>query len=135
MTEIAERVGLSQSPCWRRIQRLTAKGVIEKQVALLNRKALGLNVMVFAHVKLSAHSRDALPEFEEAIRQFPEVQECYTTLGEIDFILRVVTRDIETYERFFREHLSQLPAIQEVNSMIALSQIKSTTELPLYLAD
>ena len=103
-------------------------------MALLDRHTLGLNVMVFAHVKLSAHSRDALPEFETAIRQFPEVQECYTTLGEVDFILRVVTRDIETYERFFRDHLSQLPAVREVNSMMALSQIKSTTELPLELA-
>ena len=133
--EIAEKVGLSQSPCWRRINRLEKKGIIQRRVALLDRRKLGLNVVVFAHIKLSAHGRKSLPQFEQAIREFPEVLDCFTTTGEVDYILKVVTKDIESYEKFFRHHLSQLPSVLEVNSTIGLSNIKSTTQLPLNLVD
>ncbi len=114
-SDIAEKVGLSQSPCWRRISRLEKNGIINRRVAILDRRALGLNVVVFAHIKLSAHGRKSLPEFENAIRDFPEVMDCFTTTGEVDYILKVVTRDIESYERFFRTSLSQLPSVLEVN--------------------
>jgi Lrp/AsnC family transcriptional regulator len=129
--ELCEKIGLSQSQCWRRIERLEKEGVILRRVALLDRKKIGLNVMLFAHVKLAAHSRDALPEFSKAIQKFPEVLECYVLLGNVDFILRIVAADIEAYERFFFQRLSRLPMIQEVNSMITLSQIKFTTALPI----
>jgi Lrp/AsnC family transcriptional regulator len=129
--EIAEQVGLSQSPCWRRIQRLKEEGVIRGQVTLLDRKKIGLNAQVFAQVKLNAHGRSNLTEFAEKIREFPEVLECYVLMGSVDFLLRVVTHDIEAYERFFFERLSMVPGIQEVNSIVALSEIKSTTVLPL----
>jgi Lrp/AsnC family transcriptional regulator len=129
--QLAEKVGLSQSQVWRRIERLEKEGVIQKRVALVDRKKVGLNVMLFAHVKLAAHSREALPEFSKAIQRFPEVLECYVLLGNVDFILRVVTRDIEAYEKFFFERLSRLPMVQAVDTMIALSQIKSTTVLPI----
>nr|WP_240755971.1 Lrp/AsnC family transcriptional regulator [Pandoraea sp. XY-2] len=129
--QIGERIGLSQSQCWRRIDRLDAEGVIERRVALIDRKKVGLNVMLFAHVKLAGHNRNALPEFSKAIQDFPEVLECHVLMGNVDFLLRIVTRDVEAYERFFFERLSQLPMVQEVNSMIALSQIKSTTVLPI----
>jgi Lrp/AsnC family transcriptional regulator len=129
--QLCEKVALSQSQCWRRVERLENEGVILKRVALLDRKKIGLNVMLFAHVKLAAHSRDALPEFSKAIQKFAEVLECYVLLGNVDFILRIVARDVEAYERFFFQRLSRLPMIQEVNTMIALSQIKSTTALPL----
>jgi Lrp/AsnC family transcriptional regulator len=131
---IGATIGLSQSQCWRRIERLEQTGVIAKRVALLDRKKIGLNVMLFAHVKLAAHSRDSFPEFSKAIRDFPEVLECHVLLGNVDFILRIVTRDVEAYERFFFEQLSRLPMVQEVNTMIALSQIKSSTVLPLELS-
>lgn len=134
-SDIADRVGLSQSPCWRRINRLEKKGIIRRRVALLDQRALGLNVVVFAHIKLSAHGRKSLPEFENAIRNFPEVLDCFTTTGEVDYILKVVTRDIESYEQFFRNSLSQLPSVQEVNSTVALSNIKTTTALPLGLVE
>lgn len=134
-SDIAEQVGLSQSPCWRRINRLEKKGIIQRRVALLDRRALGLNVVVFAHIKLSAHGRKLLPQFENAIREFPEVMDCFTTTGQVDYILKVVTKDIESYERFFRNSLSQLPSVLEVNSTIALSNIKNTTALPLGLMD
>ncbi|CAO3436499.1 Lrp/AsnC family transcriptional regulator [Azospirillum doebereinerae] len=131
--EIADRVGLSQAPCWRRIRRMEEAGIIRMHATLLDRKKLGLNVLIFAHVKLAAHGRENLPAFEDTVRRFPEVLECYTLLGATDYILKVVTKDVESYERFFREHLSQLPAVQETNSAIALSEIKNTTALPLSL--
>ena len=129
--ELAERIGLSQSPCWRRIQRLKEEGVIRKQVTLLDRKRIGLHTQVFAQVKLNAHGRSNLTELAEAMREFPEVLECHVLMGAVDFMLRIVTRDIEAYERFFFEKLSLVPGIQEVNSIVALSEIKSTTSLPL----
>ncbi len=131
IAELAERVGLSQSTCWRRINLLEQAGVIGPRVALLNAKALGLEVTVFANIKLSAHGRRSLSEFEEAIAVCPEVVECYTMSGEIDFLLRIVSRDIESYERFLRETLLQMPSVQEVHSHIALSRVKHTTALPL----
>ena len=129
--QIADQVGLSQSPCWRRIQRLKDEGVIRRQVTLLDRKKIGLNTQIFAEVKLNAHGRSNFTEFTEAIRSFPEVLECYVLMGSVDFLLRIVTPDIEAYERFFFEKLSLVPGIQEVNSTVALSEIKSTTSLPI----
>ncbi|MGY4395728.1 Lrp/AsnC family transcriptional regulator [Sphingomonas sp. UYAg733] len=130
-TDIADAVGLSQAPCWRRIQRMKQDGYIRGQVSLVDRRKVGLNAQVFAQVKLSAHGRSNLAEFSEAIRQFPEVLDCFVLMGPVDFMLRIVARDIDAYERFFFDKLSQVPGIQEINSMVALSEIKSTTELPL----
>ncbi|GAA0304239.1 Lrp/AsnC family transcriptional regulator [Sphingomonas oligophenolica] len=133
-TEIAEAVGLSQAPCWRRINRLKEAGYIRAQVDLLDRRKLGLNAQIFAQVKLTATGRTNVSEFAEAIREFPEVLECFVLMGTVDFLLRIITRDIEAYERFFFEKLSRVPGVQEINSMVALSEIKSTTELPMDLA-
>ncbi len=130
-SEIAEKVNLSQPPCWRRIKRLEDKGVIERRVAMLNRKLLGLNLVIYVEVKLTENGRQAVGKFEDKIRSFPEVTECYVMLGRIDFLLRVVTNDIEAYELFFRKELSQLPGVQDINSSVALSEVKNTTELPL----
>ena len=130
-TAIGERVGLSQSPCWRRIQSLKESGLIKEQGLVIDRKKLGFDTMVFAHVKLTAHGRSKVAEFGETIQQFPEVMECHLLLGHVDFLLRIVTPDLEAYERFFFERLSQLPDVQEVTSSIALTEIKHTTELPI----
>ena len=105
-SEIAERVNLSQPPCWRRIKRLEEMGVIQRRVALLDQKMLGLNVTVFARIKLSAHGKKSLPEFEEQIRELHEVLECHTVMGDYDFLLKIVTRDIDTYEALFRNKLA-----------------------------
>ena len=128
---IAEKVGLSSSPCWRRIDRLEREGFIRRKVALVDRKKVGLNAHIFAQIKLNAHGRANLDEFAEAIRGFPEVLECYVLMGSVDFLIRVVASDIEAYERFFFNRLSQLPGVQEVNSTVALSEIKATTALPI----
>lgn len=129
--QIAEQVGLSVSPCWRRIDRLEREGFIKRRVALVDRRKIGLNAQLFVQIKLNAHGRANLDEFAEAIRQFPEVLECHVLLGSVDFLLRVVAADIEAYERFFFNRLSQLPGVQEVNSTVALSEIKLTTSLPI----
>lgn len=130
-TEIAEAVGLSQAPCWRRIQRLRESGYVRAQVALVDRRKIGLNAQIFAQVKLSATGRANVEAFTDAIREFPEVLECYVLMGSVDFMLRIVTKDIEAYERFFYEKLSSVPGVQEISSMVALSEIKSTTALPI----
>lgn len=131
VAEIAERVGLSQSPCWRCIQRLRELGYIDRQVLLLDRERVGLNAQIFAQVRLNAQGRNNIEEFADKIRSFPEVLECYVVLGAVDFLLRIVAPDIQAYERFFFERLSRVPGIQEVSSMVALSTIKNTTALPL----
>ena len=132
-SELAERVGLSQSPCWRRVAALEETGVIRKRVALVDRHKVGLSTQVFAQVKLSAVGRTHLAEFEAAVADIPEVIECYVLMGVVDFLLRVITVDVEAYERLFFERLSRLPGVQEINSAIALSEIKSTTSLPIEL--
>lgn len=128
---IAEAVGLSASPCWRRIDRLEREGFVKRRVALIDRRKIGLNAQVFATVKLNAHGRANLDEFTASIRELPEVLECYVLMGPVDFMLRVVAADIEAYERFFFEKLSRLPGVQEINSTVALSEIKATTALPV----
>jgi Lrp/AsnC family transcriptional regulator len=130
-TAIGDRVGLSQSPCWRRIQRLKDSGLIKQQGMIFDRRKLGFDTRVFAHVKLTAHGRSKVAEFGDTIRKFPEVMECHLLLGQVDFLLRIVTPDLEAYERFFFERLSQLPDVQEVTSSIALTEVKQTTELPI----
>lgn len=129
--DLAQVVGLSQSPCWRRLTRLREAGYILEQVTKLNAEKLGFNTTVFAHVKLSAHGRVNLTEFADAIRRFPEVVECFAIMGAFDFLLRIITRDVKAYEQFVFGRLSTLPTVQEINSTIALSEIKSTTALPL----
>ena len=128
---IGEEIGLSQSACWRRVQRLRDEGIIKDQPVKLDREKVGLNTMVFAHVKLTSHGRSNLSEFADAVSTYPEVLDCYVLLGNVDFLLRIVTEDIKAYEQFFFEKLSQLPGIQEVNSSIVMSDIKHTTVLPI----
>ncbi len=129
--EVGERIGLSQSAVWRRIQSLRESGVIHDQPMKLDREKVGLNTMVFAHVKLTSHGRSNLADFSAAVREYPEVLDCYVVLGNVDYLLRIVTEDIKAYEQFFFEKLSQLPGIQEVNSSIVLSDIKHSTILPI----
>ena len=128
---IAEKVGLSQTPCHRRIDRLERDGIIKARIALVDRAKVGLHAHIFVQVKLDAHGRANLDQFTSAIQDLPEVLECYVLMGTFDFMLRIVARDIQAYERFFFDKLSQLPGIQEINSTVALSEIKATTVLPI----
>ncbi|SEM92892.1 transcriptional regulator, AsnC family [Sphingomonas gellani] len=128
---VAEAVGLSASPCWRRIDRLEREGFIKRRVALVDRAKIGLKTQVFAQVKLNAHGRANLDEFAAAVREVPEVLECYVLMGAVDFMLKIVAADVESYERLFFDRLSKLPGVQEINSTVALSEIKHTTAVPL----
>ena len=129
--EIAEHVGLSQSPCWRRIQRLEQDGFIRERIAVLDRKQLGFNLVVFVQVRFTREGSDTLAAFEAAIRAAPEVQECYMLMGDVDFLLRVVTQDVDSYERFLRFTLAPIPGVRDITSTIALSTVKATSALPL----
>jgi Lrp/AsnC family transcriptional regulator len=129
--DVASQVGLSTTTCWRRIQQLERSGVIKQRVALLDRAKLGLDVMVFVQVRLSTQGRDAIAQFDQAIRDRPEVLDCYTLTGEWDFWLRIVTHDMKEYEAFFLDHLSKIPNVQSVNSSIAVTVVKESTVLPL----
>ncbi len=128
---IAERVNLSQSPCWRRINRLEEEGLIRGRVALLDRSALGMDVIVFATINLTSTGRQNLMAFERDIVQHPEVIECYTMTGIWDYMLKIVTRDVRHYESFVRNTLTASPSIRELHSHLAVTEIKNTTELPL----
>lgn len=130
--QLAEKVGLSPSPCWRRVDRLERDGYIRARVALVDRRKIGLKAHIFAQVRLNAHGRANLDEFSAAIQNFPEVLDAYVMMGTTDFMLRIVAADIDAYERFFFERLSKLPGVQEITSTVALSEIKSTNELPIY---
>ena len=120
---LAEAAHVSPATALRRVRRLEEAGIIDRRVALLDRSALGLDVTIFAHVKLSTQGRDAIAAFAEAIRERPEVLDCYTTMGEWDFMLRVVTRDIKAYEAFYLDHLSKLPNVQSINSSVTVTVI------------
>ncbi len=129
--DLAERVGISQSLCSRRIQFLKDSGYIKSKVTLLDRKQLGLNAQIFVLIKLSSRGRANLDEFAAAIERLPEVLECYVLMGSVDFVLRIVAEDVDDYERFFFNNISKLPGVQEVTSFLALREVKSTTALPL----
>jgi len=129
--EVAARTKLSTTTCWRRIQQLEQNGVIKARVALLDRNSLGLDVTIFAHVKLATTGRNALAEFEAAIRDRAEVLECYTLTGEWDFLLKIVTKNIKAYEAFYLDYLSRIPCVRSVNSSVAVTVIKESTALPL----
>jgi Lrp/AsnC family transcriptional regulator len=128
---IAERVNLSQSPCWRRIHRLEEDGVIRDRVALLDRATLGMDVVVFATINLTSTGRQNLMTFERDIVRHPEVVECYTMTGIWDYMLKIVTRDVRHYESFVRNTLTASPSIRELHSHLAVTEIKNTTALPL----
>ena len=131
VAEVAAQTKLSTTTCWRRIQQLEQSGVIKARVALLDRNALGLDVTIFAHIKLATTGRDALAEFEVAIRDRAEVLECYTLTGEWDFLLKIVTKNIKAYEAFYLDYLSRIPCVRAVNSSVAVTVIKESTALPL----
>ena len=128
--EIAERVGLSTTPCWRRIQGLEKSGIIRKRVALLDRDKLNLGIDVFVAVRTNQHNIEWLEKFASAVVDFPEVVEFYRMSGEIDYLMRVVVPDIAAYDRFYKR-LIQQANISDVSSSFAMERIKYTTALPL----
>jgi len=130
VAKIARRVGLSSSPCWRRIQKLEESGVIRGRVALLDSAALNLGVTVFVAVRTSHHDQRWLEEFANAVTEFPEVVEFYRMSGEIDYLLRVVVPDVAAYDHFYKRLIEKVD-LSDVSSSFAMEEIKYTTALPL----
>ncbi len=130
VAEIGKRVGLSTTPCWRRIQKLEEAGVIERRVALLNAKKMNAGVTVFVAITTSQHSQEWLDRFHRAIQEFSEVVEFYRMSGQVDYLLRVVVPDIDAYDHFYKRLISSIE-LSDVSSTFAMEQIKFTTELPL----
>lgn len=128
---VAERVGLSHTPCWRRIRKLEEDGTIVGRALLLDRKALGLNADIFAAIRLKIHDEKTLTEFEDAVRDRPEIVECFSMSGERDYLMHIVVADIAAYEIFLKKVLLHLPGVDSVNSTFALGCVKSTTQLPI----
>ncbi len=131
IAEIAEAVASSRTVVWRRIQKLVDAGVIRERVAVLDHRKVGLGVMVIAHVKMARHGRDVLPKFLDAVRLFPQVIECHTLMGDVDFLLKILVASVDDYEQFFWQKLSKVDGVQEISSSISMSQTINTTRLPL----
>jgi Lrp/AsnC family transcriptional regulator len=131
VSDLALKVGLSHTPCWRRVKKLEAEGVIAGRAILLNPVALGLPVVVFADLKLRQHDEETLEALEAAARELEEITECYSMSGDSDYILRVVVRSIEEYEGLLKKVLLHLPGVSSVHSHFALKCIKNTTRLPI----
>ena len=129
--DLAREVDLSPSPCWRRLKALQEAGVIRQHVSLLDADAVGLPVSVFVSVSLDKQIEDNLARFEAAVRERPEVMECYLMTGEADYLLRVVVPDLRAYERLVLEQLTRIPGVANIKSSFALKQVSYQTALPL----
>ena len=130
VAEIGQRVGLSSTPCWKRIQRMESEGVIERRVAILNPEKLGLGITVFVSIETGDHSEEWLKRFAEAVKAMPEVLEFYRMAGDVDYMLRVAVPDIQGYDAFYKRLIAAIP-LKNVTSRFAMERIKSTTALPL----
>ena len=129
--DLARQVGVSASPCWRRVREMEDSGGISRYVTLVDPAALGLQVSIFVQVTLEKQIEAALEQFERAILARPEVMECYLMTGDADYHLRVLVEDLLAYERFLMDHLTRVPGIANIRSSFALKQVKYTTALPL----
>jgi len=135
VADIAERVGLSSSPCWRRIKRMEEAGIITRRVTLLDTQKLGLDFEVVANVKLSLPSRDNLDAFESMVQAWPEVIDCMTVTGAVDYIVHIMTTDMHAYDDFLRDKLLGSGLVSDVQSRIIIRVAKRTTALPLELVN
>ena len=130
VAEIGQRVGLSSTPCWKRIQRLEADGVIQRRVAIVDQDKVGLGISVFVSVETDDHSETWLGGFGKAVSAMPEVMEFYRMAGDVDYMLRVVVKDMQAYDAFYKRLIAASP-LKNVTSRFAMEKIKSTTALPI----
>jgi len=128
---LAEKAGLSTSPCWRRLRKLESEGVISASVAILDPEKVGLHVMAVANVSLEDHHPDTVGEFDRMVAERPEILECYAMSGQYDFMLKVVCESISAYDRLLAQHILQCRAVHTVNTSFVMRRIKATTALPL----
>jgi Lrp/AsnC family transcriptional regulator len=130
VAEIGQRVGLSSTPCWKRLQKLEAEGVITRRVALVDPEKIGLGITVFVSVETGDHSQDWLKRFAETVSAIPEVMEFYRMAGDVDYMLRVVVQDMQSYDAFYKRLIETVP-LKNVTSRFAMERIKQTTALPI----
>jgi len=130
VADVAKRVGLSTTPCWRRIQKLEEEGIIRRRVAIVDPAKVNLRVTVFVSIRTNSHSNEWLKRFSEVVGDFPEVVEFYRMSGDVDYLLRVVVPDIAAYDAFYKRMIARIE-IRDVSSSFAMEQIKYTTEMPL----
>ena len=130
-TELADKVGLSQSPCWRRLQRLKDEGYIKKQVAILDRTKFGSSLYIFAYLKMATLTEKQRAEFMRNIQLIPEILECHTVFGEMDIVMKVIAQSLEWYQKFIFDTIFKLPGVQDIQSTVTLVELKSSTEIPL----
>ncbi len=131
VVDLAQAVGLSHTPCWRRVKQLEANGAIRERAVVLDPKIMGLDISVYAHVKLKAHDEDTLEALERAACDRAEIVDCFSMSGESDYIFRIVVKSIDEYEAFLKKVLLHLPGVASVNSHFALKCLKRTTKLPI----
>jgi Lrp/AsnC family transcriptional regulator len=134
IADLADKVGLSQTPCWKRVQRLEKSGVIERRVVLVNPEKVGLGLTVFVSVQAPDHSGLWLQRFADLVSEMPEVMEFYRMAGDVDYMLRVAVNDMVAYDRFYRRLIEAVP-LRNVTSRFAMQRIKATTAYPLHAAE
>jgi Lrp/AsnC family transcriptional regulator len=131
MRDLAERTGLSHSPCWRRLQRLQDGGVVSPRRYIVDPEAVGLDILVLCFVKITLHHRDHLKAFEEAVEGVPEIVQCYSLSGEYDYVLQVVAASVRTYEATIKNTLTGLPNVQSINTSFTLKRVKTSLTVPI----
>jgi DNA-binding Lrp family transcriptional regulator len=129
--QLAERVGLSSTPCWKRIKEMEASGVIRGYTALIDREKVGLALCVIAEVNLTRHNEDVVTQFEKEVADCPQIVSCYSTTGQADYVMKVLAPDIKSYERFLHETAFKLPGVTHVRSSVVLKEVKADTRLPI----
>jgi len=128
--EISEQVGLSSTPCWRRIKEMEQQGIIQRYTALLDRQKLGLQLCALIHIQLNRQSPNAAAQLESAVMGWPQVTECYRTAGEADYVLKLVAADVAAFDAFLQQTLLALPCVAQVRSSLVLDEVKFDTALP-----
>jgi Lrp/AsnC family leucine-responsive transcriptional regulator len=129
--EISEQVGLSSTPCWRRIKEMEQAGIIQRYTALLDREKLGLHICMIVHIRLNRRNDQAAEAFERTTQDWPQVTECYRTSGTADYVIKIVTTDLAAYDLFLQQQLLKHASIADVGAHLVLKELKYDTELPL----
>lgn len=129
--QLADAVGLSSTPCWKRVKEMEASGIIRGYTALVDREKVGLTLAVLAEVNLTRHNEDDVRRFEEAVAASPQIVSCYATTGQADYVIKVLVPDIKSYEAFLHETAFKLPGVTHVRSSVVLKEVKAETRLPL----
>ncbi len=132
LQQLSERVGLSPTPCWKRVKDLESRGIITGYTVRVDRKQIGLNLMVMAEINLAQHTQKVVAAFEAAVAATPQIVRCYSTTGQADYVLTIMAADIEQYERLLIGQLFKLPGVAHVRSSIVLREIKADGHLPLH---